>query len=104
MRDPETYKESETTYPALTVEYPIWLYLTADPPPRLVDEQADAQAMQRVIDLTQEIITVSRYYYLANGFAAAASDHDLAIEELRFEPHVEFDRPVARTAVLPPTA
>lgn len=72
FRDPETYRESETRYSAIHVEYPAWLYLTASERPQMTAGVLDSAAMQKVFDLLDEITTAAQNYYTIQAQIAAA--------------------------------
>ena len=73
FRDPETYRESETRYSAIHVEYPAWLYLTAPKRPLMTAGVLDSAAMQQVFDLLDEIAAATQNYYTIQAQIAAAA-------------------------------
>jgi hypothetical protein len=73
FHDPESYRESETRYSAIHVEYPAWLYLTASKRPHMTADILDSAAMQQVFDLLHEIAAATQSYYTIQGLIAAAA-------------------------------
>jgi hypothetical protein len=75
--NPETYRSSDPTRPAITVEYPTWLYLAhADPLPPA--QRFDSKRFQACLDLIDRAISLTLAYYLAS------SKGDGPAEELRY--------------------
>jgi hypothetical protein len=73
FRDPDTYRESETRYSAIHVEYPAWIYLTASKRPLMTADILDSAAMQKVFDLLDEIAAATQNYYTIQAQIAAAA-------------------------------